>query len=130
MSSIIKETVPPKFEILITEAKSDKGMIRILIFPGENGFPDQPQKALKNYSIRPKNRACEVVLTDLPAGNYAVTVIHDEDEDGKLNTNPVGYPTEKFGFSNNPKIYFSAPSFEKTKVSFGTNDKKILITLN
>jgi uncharacterized protein (DUF2141 family) len=119
----------PKLEIQITQASSDKGNIRVLIFSGEKGFPDQPQKAIKNFSIAPKNKACELTVTDLPIGKYAVSVIHDEDNDGKLSTNPVGYPTEKFGFSNNPKVYFSAPGFEKTAFNLGADGKKILITL-
>lgn len=119
----------PKIEVEITGASSDKGFIRVLIFSGEKGFPDQPEKAVKNFSIPPKNRSCKVMVSDLPPGKYAVSVIHDEDNDGKLSTNAVGYPTEKFGFSNNPKVYFSAPGFDKTAFDLGSADKKILITL-
>ncbi len=118
-----------KLEILITEAKSDRGFIRVLIFSGETGFPDQPSKALKSVSLAPKNKSVELVLSDLPPGRYAVSVIHDEDNNTKLTTNTVGYPTEKFGFSNNPKVYFSPPSFEKAAFELGLKPKGIQIEL-
>ena len=118
-----------KLEIQINQAESDKGMIRVLIFSKEAGFPDQPTKALKSLSLTPKNKSGILTVSDLPSGKYAISVIHDEDNDGKLTTNAVGYPTEKFGFSNNPKVYFSPPSFEKTAFELKSESKKIEITL-
>lgn len=119
----------PKLEIQITEAKSDKGMIRILIFSKANGFPDQPETALKSYSIAPKNKACTLTINDLPPGTYAVSVIHDEDGNGKFSFNLVGYPSEKFGFSNNPKVYFSPPSFDKAAFELKSENKLLQIIL-
>jgi len=119
----------PKLDIQINHAKSDKGMIRVLIFSKETGFPDQPAKALKSLSIQPKNKAGLLSISDLPPGKYAVSVIHDEDNDGKLTTNAVGYPIEKFGFSNNPKVYFSPPSFEKASFELGSEPQRIQIEL-
>lgn len=118
-----------KLEIQINQAESDKGMIRVLIFSKEAGFPDQPTKALKSLSLTPKNKSGILTVSDLPSGKYAISVIHDEDNDGKLTTNAVGYPTEKFGFSNNPKVYFSPPSFEKAAFELKSESKKIEITL-
>ena len=40
---------------------------------------------------------------NLPAGNYAVQVMHDENENNKLDTNFMGMPIEGYGFSNNPR---------------------------
>jgi uncharacterized protein (DUF2141 family) len=100
-----------------------------LVFSKDTGFPDQPTKALKSLSLQPKNNGGELILTDLPAGKYAVSVIHDEDNNSKLTTNAVGYPTEKFGFSNNPKVYFSPPSFEKASFELGAGSKQIEIQL-
>lgn len=114
----------------IHHAASDQGLIRILIFSKATGFPDQPDKALKSFSIAPKNKGAILDISDLPAGKYAIAVIHDEDKNGKLNTNAVGYPTEKFGFSNNPKILFSAPSFEKAAFDLKSTSQTLRINLN
>jgi uncharacterized protein (DUF2141 family) len=125
--------LPPQatsLHIQIHHAASDQGLIRVLIFAKAVGFPDQPDKALKSYSIAPKNKSAMLNVSDLPAGVYSVAVIHDEDKNGKLNTNAVGYPTEKFGFSNNPKILFSAPSFDKAAFEFKNVGQTLRINLN
>jgi uncharacterized protein (DUF2141 family) len=113
----------------VHQANSDRGQIRVLIFAKADGFPDQMEKAMKNYSVSPKNNKCELTIEGLPAGVYAISVIHDEDGNGKLNTNPVGYPTEKFGFSNNPKIYFGPPSFEKASFELKNAPHTVRINL-
>ena len=116
-------------QVTIQEASSDQGMIRVLLFSGGTGFPDQVSKALKSFSIPPKNKQVAFTINDLAPGTYALAVIHDQDSNGKLSSNAVGYPIEKFGFSNNPKVYFSPPSFEKASFVLGKTPMKVTISL-
>lgn len=116
-------------EVSIHQANSDKGKIRILVFSSEKGFPDQPEMAFRSYSFTPKEKSCKVRIEDLPSGKYAISAIHDEDEDGSLTTNLVGYPLEKFGFSNNPKVYFAPPSFDKASFELLSGKKHLRINL-
>ncbi len=51
----------------------------------------------------------------VPHGTYALAVIHDENDNGKLDTF-MGMPREGFGFSRNPGIGFGPPRF--TSASF------------
>lgn len=116
-------------QVNIQEASSDRGMIRILLFSGAVGFPDQVGKAVKSFSLPPKNQQVAFTITDLVPGTYALAVIHDQDSNGKLSSNAVGYPIEKFGFSNNPKVYFSPPSFEKAAFVLRKTPVKVTISL-
>ena len=116
-------------QVNIQEASSDRGMIRVLLFSGATGFPDQVGKAVKSFSLPPKNKQVAFTITDLVPGTYALAVIHDQDSNGKLSSNAVGYPIEKFGFSNNPKVYFSPPSFEKASFVLGKTPVKVTISL-
>ena len=120
---------PTTLEVAISGASSDAGSIRILVFSKPSGFPDQVNQAIRNFSLPPKSGKASLKLTDLPAGTYALGVIHDEDNNGKLSTNVVGYPYEKFGFSNNPKVYFGPPSFEKASFVLGKSPVLIEISL-
>ncbi len=52
------------------------------------------------------------------AGTYAVSLIHDENGNGKLDT-ALGMPREGFGFSRNPAISFGPPKFKSA--SFAVN---------
>jgi uncharacterized protein (DUF2141 family) len=120
---------PTSLQVSISGASSDTGSIRILVFSKPSGFPDQIKQALKSISLTPKNGKASFKLTDLPTGTYAIGVIHDQDNDGKLSTNAVGYPVEKFGFSKNPKVYFGPPPFEKASFVLGKNPVSLEISL-
>jgi uncharacterized protein (DUF2141 family) len=100
-----------------------------LVFSKPSGFPDQVKQAVRSISLPPKSGKANFKLTDLPAGTYAIGVIHDLDNNEKLSTNAVGYPTEKFGFSNNPKVYFGPPSFEKAAFVLGKTALSLEINL-
>lgn len=100
-------------ELIINNGKSDKGLIRVLVFKGSEGFPEDPAKAFQSFSFRLEGRRAIAKIVSLPPGKYAITAFHDEDENGEISKNAFGYPTDRFGFSNNPKIFFSIPSFEK-----------------
>jgi uncharacterized protein (DUF2141 family) len=116
-------------QVSISGASSDAGSIRILVFSKPSGFPDQVKQAVRSISLPPKSGKASFKLTYLPAGTYAIGVIHDLDNNGKLSTNAVGYPTEKFGFSKNPKVYFGPPSFEKAAFVLGKTAVSLEISL-
>jgi len=52
----------------------------------------------------------------LKPGRYAVAVYHDENDNGELDANILGMPTEGFGFSNDAKGFAGPPDFEAAAV--------------
>lgn len=54
-------------------------------------------------------------FTNVPDGSYAVSVFHDENNDGKLDTNFLGIPKEDTGSSNNAPARFGPPKWEDAK---------------
>ena len=64
----------------------------------------------------PAGRAARVHLGTVPAGTYAVLVIHDENRDGRLNMT-LGIPREGFGFSGNPAMRPRAPRWDEIRVA-------------
>jgi uncharacterized protein (DUF2141 family) len=70
-----------------------------------------------------------VVFTNLKPGEYAVIVFHDENDNGKLDENSWGVPTEGYGFSNNAEGFLAPPSFKKAAVLLDSPDRAIAITL-
>ncbi len=114
----------------IVNSKSDKGTIQVLIFDKEKGYPDQGDQAIKKLSLPIKNKKAEILIEDLKPGTYAVSVFHDEDGDGKLRTNGVGIPKDRYGFSNNPSSIFGAPDFKKASFELKRDRKAVNIKLN
>jgi uncharacterized protein (DUF2141 family) len=52
----------------------------------------------------------------LKAGRYAVAVYHDENDNGELDTNLLGIPTEGYGFSNGATGFAGPPDFDAAAV--------------
>jgi uncharacterized protein (DUF2141 family) len=52
---------------------------------------------------------------NIPPDEYAVSVIHDRNNNGKLDTSPIGFPKEGFAFSNNAMGFFGPPAFRRAK---------------
>lgn len=118
-----------EIELLVKGAKSDNGVIRVLIFNNENGFPEEPKNAIRALSLPISNLSSIVTIENLPSGKYAISIFHDEDSDGPIRKNNFGFPLDSYGFSNNPTLYFGPPSFSKCAVQVKNSTVKVEINL-
>ena len=75
-----------------------------------------------------KSGEVQVSFENISPGDYAISVMHDANENNELDSNAFGIPKEGFGFSNDVMGMFGPPSFEKAKFKF-TGDNIISITL-
>ena len=57
------------------------------------------------------------VFDNVEPGEYALTVLHDENGNGKLDTNLLGMPKEGYGVSNNAFRRFGPPRFREAKIT-------------
>jgi len=114
-------------EVTITNIQESKGDIYLGVYNSETGFPDQ-NKTYKNTIVQAETGSVTITL-DLPSGDYAISVYHDANRNGKLDKNMFGAPTEYYGFSNNARSLFSAPGFDDCKVEV-PNTKAITIDLH
>ncbi|WP_417370914.1 DUF2141 domain-containing protein [Gelidibacter japonicus] len=113
----------PKLTINVQNIKSLKGEIIIGVFNMDKDFLKEGV-AIKNYTIAIDEATETIVINDLPKGEYAVSLYHDENSDNECNRNFLGIPKEAYGFSNNVKPKFSAPSYKDCK--FLLLDNKVL----
>lgn len=78
-------------------------------------YPTKSRYSMDKRIGKVEKNIATLVFDNVPHGVYALTVHHDEDENKKMNRNFIGYPTEGFGLSNNPKIFLSIPDFDECK---------------
>ncbi|MDQ1157534.1 uncharacterized protein (DUF2141 family) [Sphingomonas sp. SORGH_AS 950] len=98
-----------RLDIAIDQLRSAKGSIRLCLTADPDNFPACVDDArAMTRSVPAGQRA--IHLDGLPHGNYAAAVIHDENDNAKLDT-LAGIPREGFGFSRNPAIRFGPPRF-------------------
>lgn len=97
---------------MVHDVKGAKGKVAIALYNDAKVFLKAKLK-LDSRWVAAHPGEVTVHFENLPAGNYAVSVMHDENENGELDSNFVGIPTEGFGFSNDAKAMFGPPSYDK-----------------
>ncbi len=109
---IFGQSAADKHDLTVNVAniESIKGEIEIGIFNTSSGFLKEG-KAFKTIRVKVKSTSQTIEIKDLPTGNYAISMYHDVNGDGKCNLNFFGIPTEPYGFSNNFRPKLSAPNF-------------------
>ena len=98
----------------VSDLRNSKGNVVFALYNRVDAFPDEQYK--KYYKIlrgNIANNSSVVIFKDLPNGEYAVNILHDENNDGKIKKRFI-LPVEGIGFSNFQSIGFSnRPTFEK-----------------
>jgi len=102
----------PKFKLTIKGIEEAKGEVRIAMFNSEEKYTKDPVYAVV---MTVDEKECVWELESLPAGNYAIAVYHDKNENGKLDTNFLGIPKEDYGFSNNARRKFGPAKWDDAK---------------
>jgi uncharacterized protein (DUF2141 family) len=85
------------------------------LFASAEGFPQKGERALQSVMSPITNGAARCRFQPVPAGRYAVAVVHDENGNQKLDNNLLGVPTEGYGVSNNKTYAMSAPRWDESR---------------
>ncbi|MBE7169791.1 MAG: DUF2141 domain-containing protein [Williamsia sp.] len=113
-----------KLTVEITGLHNNKGYVLLSLFSQKEGFPSHPDKAYANDRTSIKDGKAFFEFKSLPAGTYAIAVLHDENENLKMDTKFLGLPKEGYGFSQDPTLVFGPPSFKNA--SFQHNATQLI----
>lgn len=115
--------------VKVEKLQNSKGVVQFALYNKDGSIPDEDYKnyyRLKKAKI--VNDKSEITFKNLPKGIYAVNILHDENNNGKVDKGFL-LPKEGIGFSNYQTIGLrNRPGF--SKASFELNaDKTIDITV-
>ena len=110
-------------EVCVKNIRSTKGQLCVAIFKSDSDFiaeiPFWENKYCKSVV---KDKMSRFVVPVLP-GIYGMSVLDDENNDGKMNYNIIGLPTEGFGFSNYIHKGIRKPKFKNFSFDVGLSQK-------
>jgi len=118
----------PGIHVKILNIRNSTGTVACALFDSAEGFPNDYLHMATNVmviKIRKDQARCD--FEDIPPGTYAMAVVHDENMNGKLDTNWLGMPAEGYGFSNDAKGLLGPPSF--SAASFKYDGQNIELTM-
>jgi uncharacterized protein (DUF2141 family) len=112
----------PNLRIIATNVQSDQGNIVVWVWESKEGWLREDAVRTRKSVPVTGNRAGDSVTVELllPAGDYAVSVFHDREGDGRLERNFIGLPREPSGLSNNLRPRFGPPKFDGAKFTVGS----------
>ncbi len=129
VASISAQSAPPGLDVEITGVRSDRGVIYIAVFADAESY-EQTTDAIAKVAV-PAVEGTVTAHLDLPAaGTVAISMFHDENDNGSLDTNRLGIPLEGYGFSNGVVGRFGKPGFSKITIDVGEGTTEIGVNLH
>jgi len=95
----------------ITHLRNDQGKVNLSLYRSAEGYPSNSKKAFKNILADIRQGTCEITFVNLPRGEYAISLMHDENGNGKMDTGFLGIPKEGYGASNDAKVVLGPPKY-------------------
>ncbi len=129
ISKAVNASLMSNLNVEIAGLRESRGQICLSLFSSSRGFPDSKEDAIESQCVKINKNPMRVTFNNLPSKTYAVAVFWDDNEDGQLNRNFLGIPTERFGFSSNPVIQGGPPKFGDSAILVVGDNTDILIQL-
>ena len=111
--------------IHISGLNSDNGTLMVGVYNKKESFL---KKQFKGDVVKIENKKSVVIFKNLPKGEYAVSFVHDENNNKKMDTNFFGIPKEDYGCSNNATGFMGPPKYDDAKFKL-SEDKTIEIKI-
>ncbi len=110
---------PPGQVELVFDARGRSGDVVVAVFDSQAAWADR-SNPVRTLRVAPGEA---VTLGDLPPGRYGIMAFLDRNGNGRLDTLPIGLPTEPYGFSQNARGRFGPPSW--SAAAFGVGQGRI-----
>jgi uncharacterized protein (DUF2141 family) len=116
-------------QVEITGLRNEKGQVLCSLFSSEADFPGKIEHAVARVksSISRGHASCE--FPQVATGTYAVSVFHDENSNGRLDSNFLGIPREGIGASNNARGHMGPPKFAASAFQYVGGHMNLAITI-
>jgi uncharacterized protein (DUF2141 family) len=125
------ESSCPGIYVKILHIRNNTGTIDCALFDSPDGFPENALRSAK-YAMVLKIQETQATCNfeGISPGTYALAVIHDENMNGKLDTNIFGIPIEGYGFSNGARALLHAPSFSAASFRYDGGSLDLTMSLH
>jgi uncharacterized protein (DUF2141 family) len=124
--SVLAAAAAGDLTVTIGGTRNANGAVALALFNSETSFPRAPL-AFASARIKAAQANAGFTFHNLAPGKYAVSAFHDENDNGKLDTDAVGFPTEGFGFSNDARGTLGPPAFAKAAFELGEDKMSVAV---
>jgi uncharacterized protein (DUF2141 family) len=114
-----------EIKVSINNVRDDIGTVWVALhLPAEEYMKDRYMW----FKVPAQKGNVSGIFKDVPDGTYAISVMHDFNNNRELDKNAFGIPQEGFGFSNDAMGRFGPPDFKKASFEV-PNQKEVIIKM-
>jgi uncharacterized protein (DUF2141 family) len=113
--------------VTVTDIRAATGTIRVAVVNSEAAWNNEAAPVVRK-ALPVSGKEATFQFPGLAPGQYAVQVMHDENDNGKFDTNFVGLPIEGYGFSNNPQVMRRA-NFDEARFELAAEGGGVVVRL-
>lgn len=106
--------------------RSDRGEVRAALYASPDGWTSEGREVASCHVTIEHHRA-RCVFPDVAPGTYAVALLHDENDDGHMDRDLLGFPQEGYGFSNDAPTVLGPPSFGSAGFTHSREHTRLLV---
>lgn len=129
LAQTAKEQGTGNLTIVVTGLENDDGDVLIAVSNSRENY-ESDDSAFIGVKVKIENGKTEYTFEELPFGEYAIKLFHDENMDGELDSNFLGIPTEDYGFSNNATGTFGPADYDDAKFPFEQSEMTMNISVD
>ena len=116
--------------VVISDVRSDIGVLNIGIYDNKNDWLGSSTVQKRSLTVLEHNVGGVVTTSfEVEPGEYAISVHHDDNDNGKMDTNFIGIPKEPTGLSNGAVPKFGPPKYKDAAFRVTNEDLEMPIKL-
>lgn len=124
----VESPPPARLVVNVVDLRNREGQLVFGVFSAPKGFPMDSRRAV-SWQVRETRSNSARFEAQLPPGDYAASVLHDENANNKMDQNLIGVPKEGYGVTNNPKPRFRAANFKEAVFTLPPEGAEVTISL-
>jgi uncharacterized protein (DUF2141 family) len=106
---------------------SARGQVLCFLYASAAGYPQDASRAARRTTAAIVGGGATCQFVAVAAGQYAVAVVHDENDNGRLDRNLMGMPAEGVGASNDPVSHFGPPKFQDARFAYAGGHTTLVV---
>jgi len=115
-------------KVIVTDAATTTGKVEVSLFNSSEAF--LVKAFLQQGGTVSEDGKFVAEFVGLGEGEYAVVVVHDENDNGVYDSGFLGFGAERLGYSNNIRSFLGRPDFDDAKLSLDAGPTEIEIKLH
>ncbi len=129
-SSYGRAVQPVTIHVEVAGLRSDHGRVWCFLYNSPSGFPKDQTASFKKTSNEIQRNRSSCDFPGVPDGTYAISVYHDENGNGRMDSNFLGIPKEGVGASNDAKGHMGPPRFKDATFRMEGASRSLTIHVN